>query len=315
MRPFVFLILGFLIFAVVFTIVIFMPQSNVQNISVTKIDLNRQPQPVVQSDPGGNYILEFFPEPSDMIKQPLAQAEPVPSEAGVQAELQTETTAQPNTTDVQKEIDKNRMMALIHDWVYTDFIEVGQNKQGTINKSRDNLSFSVYEGEELENGINVAELTNDSALLALGEATFYLRRAAPPDFYEEVKRTMRPLTPDEQTRAYDYYMRVYGDKFKEMSKNYTPPNGMPMPRQVTTEEQKQALDHYWKQYGQNFKQESANFKPQLYYNQNQREAYEKYWKEFGNGEPKPNFDEIFAQPNTSSPDSRLVPAEQLQTGQ
>lgn len=315
MRPFIFLIIGFLLFAVVFTVVIFLPQSTNQSVTVTKIDLNRQPLPVVQSDPGGNYILEFFPEPSDAIQNPM----PANTLTGVQPNVVPNQMQEPSTqtdpNEIQKELDKNRMLALIHDWVYTDFIAVGTTKQGTINKSRDNLSFSVFEGETLENGINIASLNNDSALLALGEAEFYLRRAAPPTFYEEVKRTLRPLTPQEQEQAYDYYMRVYGDKFKEMSKNYVPSNGMPPPRKVSEEEQRQGLEQYWQQYGKNFKQESANFKPQLYYNQNLRDAYEKYWKQFGNGDSKPNFDEIFASPNSVGPDARIVPAEQLQSGQ
>lgn len=314
MRVFVFLIIGFLIMAVVFTAVIFIPDSQQQSVNISKIDLNRQPQPVVKSDPGGDYILEFFPEPSAEIQDTsitdaLIDVQPTTENAVFQPGSQS------NSSNVQLELDKNRMLALIHDWIYTDYIEVGQTKQGTINKSRENVSFSIFEGDELNNGIVISSLNNNMAVLQLGESTFNLRRARPPSFYEDVKKTMRPLTPEEQEQAYDYYMRVYGDKFKEMNKDYKPPNGMPAPRRVSQEEQKKGLETYWEQYGKNFKQESANFKPQFYYNQDMREAYEKYWMQFGNGQEKPSFDEVFSNQNSSGPGSRLVPAEVLQQRQ
>lgn len=314
MRVFVFLIIGFLILAVVFTAVIFIPDTQQQSVQISKIDLNRQPQPVVKSDPGGDYILEFFPEPSaenqdSSLSDALIDAPPSAQKAIYQPDQNI------NSTDVQMELDKNRMLALIDDWVYTDYIEVGQTKQGTIKRSRENISFSIYEGEDLNNGIKIATLTSDVALLQLGEATFNLRRARQPSFFSDVKREIRPLTPEEQEQAYEYYMRVYGDKFKEMSRNYKPPNGMPKPRQVSQEEQQKALDTYMKQYGSQFKQESANYKPQFYYNQDMRKAYDKYWQQFHGGENKPSFDDAFANQAASGPDARLVPAELLQQRQ
>ncbi len=316
MRPFFLLIIGFLLFAVVFSVVIFLPHSDKTNVIVNRIDFNRQPQPVVQSDPGGDYILEFFPEPTPEQNDPslteaLQDAEPSPknSQSGTVAETALDSA------QVQKELDKNRIISLIHDWVYTDFMEVGRVKQGTIKKTRENLSFTVYEGEQLDNGIEIESLTNDAVLLALGEAKFPLRRAKQPKFYEEVKRTMRPLTPEEQEQAYDYYMRVYGDKFKEMSKNYKPPHGMPTPGRVSKEQQVKALEEYWSRYGKQFSKESANYKPEFHYPKNMRDAYEKYWNQFGNGQEKPQFEDIFEKPGNTGPDARLVPAEQLQQQQ
>ena len=93
--------------------------------------------------------------------------------------------------------------------------------------------------------------------MKLGEETFTLRRVEEPSFFGEVKQQMRPLTVEEQEKAYEYYMRRYGDKFKAYSASYEPPYGTQNPKRVTPEEKKKGLQDYLERYGKQFQSEAA----------------------------------------------------------
>jgi len=184
------------------------------------------------------------------------------------------------------------LMAMIDDWVYVSFTGFGEKKMGRIKKSREGSVFDVTEGEELENGIIIQSLTNEQATLRLGEALFHLRLAQEPDFFAEVRDNPRPLTPAEQKQAYEYYMKRYGDKFKEYSKQYQPPPGMQMPKPVTDEQMKKGLEEYQKRYGQKFQKEAEKYNNKYPMPQQQLENYKKYWQRFHPDKEMPDFESL-----------------------
>ena len=305
MRPFLFLIICAVVVVIVASVIIFSPEPAKTKIAVHLVDLNRQPQPVIQSDPAGSNILNFFPDPSEAL--PFQQEGDVETTETEAAPTPAESSGDANQALASKELDRNRLLALIDDWIYTEYKQVGATKIGTIQQTRSNVYLSIFEGRELENGIFVASLNSDAATLNLGEASFTLHRAQEPTFFVEVKQTLRPLTPDEQQQAYDYYMRVYGEKFKAWSEGYKPPNGMPMPQPITDEQKAKGLEEYWNRYGNQFHRENTQFKAPFFYGEKQRGEFDKYWDKFHPGVPKPAFEQIFGNANPLGPGARISP--------
>ena len=176
---------------------------------------------------------------------------------------------------------------------------------GTIRKTRENEILVVYEGKELDNGIKVAQLTVEACTLKLGHDILTLRRGEGPSLFQEVEQQMRPLTVEEQEKAYEYYMRRYGDKFKAYSAMYEPPYGTQNPRRVTEEEKQKGMQEYFDRYGKQFQKEAQQSPMQssFPYNEQQKENYIKYWQTFFPDRPMPAFDDVFKN-NTTVPGSR-----------
>jgi len=122
---------------------------------------------------------------------------------------------------------------------------------------------------------------------------------------------MRPLTVEEQEKAYEYYMRRYGDKFKAYSAMYEPPYGTQNPKRVTPEEKQRGLQDYFDRYGKQFQQEAQQNPVQFPYTE-QKENYIKYWQTFFPDRPMPSFDEVFNKNNPSAPGSRVETEPQSQ---
>ncbi|RJP21512.1 MAG: DUF2531 family protein [Candidatus Omnitrophota bacterium] len=294
---FILLFCVILVIAIVFVVVHAPTPSNVQ-IAVVPIDLERQPQPVMQSDPAANHILEFFPEAIESL--PLQTPEDithVPEPAPTQAQ-------KPETGD-PIEIQKYALLAHINDWVYEMYSQVGSTKLGQIKDTRQNTLMKVYEGKTLENGVEVVRLSAESVLLKLGEATFTLRLAEEPKFFEDIKKNPRALTPEEQSKAYDYYMIRWGDKFKEYSKGYQPPAGMQNPQPATLQMKQQGYKEYMERYGQKFQENGNTYQMPEINPEKQRELYKKYWEKFHPDREMPDFDQLFQTTIHSGPGARL----------
>lgn len=295
---------------VVFT-VIYSPNSGKTDLAVVRIDMADQPQPVLQSDPAADHVLEFFPKPDEWPSvQPTQQADKKDEK---QSDNETTANNPPPTGQLDIESDKGRLMALIEDWAYVDFSEIISKeitrKTGKIQQSRSQTFLDVTEGQTLDNGIKIKQLTNEAAVLNLGQAVFRLRMAKVPAFFAEVRDSMRPLTPDEQEQAYDYYMARFGEKFIELSKDYKPPYGTQMPQKVTSEEHRKGLEQYMNTYGKQFQNEAkmngAQNPNNFPYSTQQREAYQKYWQRFHPGQPMPDFDTVFNTGNQVGPGARI----------
>lgn len=300
MRAFLVILTCFIVVGIVLFAMLQAPAPQKPQIAVSRIDAVQRPQPVLQSDPVADRILDSFPEPSQIIP-----ATPAENTAAVP------TVTQPIAPNIPKpgpgkSEDLNRLLALIDDWIYVDYSQIGaQNKTGTIRKTRENELIGVFEGKELENGIKVAKLTDDACTLQLGKESFSLRRVEEPSFFQEVKQQMRPLTVEEQEKAYEYYMRRYGDKFKAYSAMYEPPYGTQNPRPVTPQEREKGLQDYFDRYGKQFQQEAQQNKSSFPYTEQQKENYKKYWQTFFPDRPMPAFDEMFNKNNQLTPGARV----------
>jgi hypothetical protein len=177
------------------------------------------------------------------------------------------------------------------DWIYVDYTQVASTKRGRLEHLKTKEQRQIWEGMELENDVVVASLSPEAAVMQLADATWALRIVRKPAFFEELMRERRPLTPDEQREALDYYMRVYGDRMRELSKHYKPLPGVSFPSSPPTKEQiEESKQRYMQLYGQQFMQEQA-LRPTMPPTslEQQRQNFEKYWKTYHPGEPMPPF--------------------------
>lgn len=250
-------------------------------------------RPVVQG--ASQRVLEFFPDPEEM--RELANVQPV-----VDPNAHT-ATSQPIIPD--QSMDENRLLALIDDWVYVQYFQIGGDKKGRIHKSREDVMMDVTEGDVLENGITIQTLTSEQATLRLGEALFHMRLSREPEFFADLRTNPRPLSPEEQKKAYDYYMARYGDKFKMFSKSYKAPLDFQTPRHVTQQQQQQAIQQYMQQHGNQFQQERGDFPTSVPYSAEQRENFREYWQKTHPDKPMPNFEDVYRI-------NELGPAERVQ---
>ncbi|MBD3267370.1 hypothetical protein GF373_11940 [bacterium] len=303
---------GLILFTCLFVIgiIIFVvtnePINTQPSLHVPRIEITHQSLPIMKDDVDSDRIFQFFPE--EALRPQSATQE-------TQASGQTDQGDSPKSVTggiSLQNADRQRLLALINDWRYVNFSQIGQSKQGRINQVRENKMLTVFEGDQLDNGIKVARLSGEAATLKYGEAMYHLPLAIEPDFIKEMRedpQKMRPLTPEEQQQAYEYYMRVYGHKFKAYSEGYKPPPGMKMPRQMTKEMHEKSLQKYMERYGNQYKKEGEQYKQPFPYAKNQKEQFEKYWKKYHPEKPMPSFDEIQSYQNQFGSANRFRDAE------
>ncbi len=280
-------------------VVVNVPTQSKKEIAVKPIDIERQPKPVVEADPAAKHILDFFPKET----QPLPVQVP-PDITEVPQPVPTEEPAASQPKD-RKELDKHNLLAYVHDWVYETYSQVGTTKLGHIRDTRQNVLIKVFVGKQFDNGIEVTQLTAEHVLLKLGESTFRLRRAEVPDFFEDIKKNPRALTPEEQAQAYEYYMIRWGDKFKELSKGYQPPVGMQNPRPITEEEKEKGREEYLKRYGQKFEHHGKNYKVPEMNPEKQQELYQRYWEKYHPNRKMPDFSGMMQSQIHTGPGARV----------
>ncbi|MDX9754852.1 MAG: hypothetical protein RBU29_12890 [bacterium] len=298
----------FLVIGIILVVVTNDPVSTKVEVVAPKVVLSHMSVPIMKYDGDPERVLEFFP---------ALQVPDAPAEAATQEiEPGTSMVAQPAQSESgfsSQGEDRARLLALIDDWVYVNFSQVGQTKQGRINQTKKNQVLTVYEGDQLESGIQVTLLTNAAATLRLGEAVYNLPLAVEPEFFKELRSTNnpRPLTPDEQKQALEFYMNRWGHKFKAMSEGYQPPPGMMMPQQMTPEQNQKGLEEYRKRYGQLNPHSPNDVKVPYPYPAQQRENFENYWKRFHPGEPMPDFEQLESYRNQFGPGNRIQSADEL----
>lgn len=265
-------------------------------VNVLRIALNDQPRPLAPNERSNGSVLDLFPEMKDAA-----------------VILQDDLIAPPQTTvdhayvPPSDEInDKARLLSLVNDWVYVNYSQLGQKKNGTIQKTRSSEYFVVFEGQTLENGVTVFQVSEEQVALHLGEAAFALRLAKKPDFFDEIRKNPRALTREEQVEAYEYYLKRFGDKFKAVSENYEPLPGYQMPTRITAEQQKQAMEDYQKRFGRQFKREQMMYGKTVPSSNldEQKQNFRKYWDQFHPSEPMPDY-ETYLQANDLGPASRF----------
>ncbi|MGC9326160.1 MAG: hypothetical protein ACP5I1_00870 [Candidatus Hinthialibacter sp.] len=308
MRAFLLLFTCFVVVGIVLFAMMQAPAPQKTEISVSRIDAVKRPLPVLQNEPAADSILDSFPLPTE----PPAASSSEESAAAPPDVVQPVNPASPQQS-LKDRSNLNRLLALIDDWIYEDFSQIGSQKTGTIRKTREKELLGVFEGKELENGIKVARLTDDACTLSLGDESFTLRRVEEPAFFQEVKQKMRPLTVEEQEKAYEYYMRRYGDKFKAYSAMYEPPFGTQNPKRVTAEQKQRAMEDYFKRYGSQFQKEAQQSPVKFPYTEQQKENYIKYWQTFFPDRPMPSFEDLFTdQSRQVGPGARIQTEEPSQ---
>ncbi len=287
-----------LVVVLIVFIVVNAPVDKKEQITVNTIELERLPKPVLQSDPAADHVLEFFPEPKDSL--PLE----APPEITTVPQSQTPQSGQKENPKNVMIHQKHNLLALIHDWVYVTYSQIGSTKLGHIHDTRNNVMIKIFEGKIFDNGVEVTKLSPDRALLKLGEATFPLQRAEKPSFFEEIEEKPRALTPEEQVQAYEYYMKRWGHKFQEYSKGYQPPPGMQNPQPVSPEMKKKGLEQYKERYAKKFKRNEKEYRMPALNAETQREMYKKYWQKYHPDREMPDFDNIYKSTLNESPGSR-----------
>ncbi|MBI1389288.1 MAG: hypothetical protein GC154_12655 [bacterium] len=285
MRVFLVLFCCLLVAGIVAITVLHTPEMSRKAVDVKRIALSVQPRPVPEGGRHDDAVLDLFPEIDQSVQQEIFNAQA--NDANAMQPGQTTSNRQPVSDETS---DKARLMALINDWTYTNYSQLGQKKIGTINSN--SRSFEVLEGETLDNGVVVNQLTDEQATLVLGEAAFALRLAKMPDFFKDIRTNPRAMTREEQVQAYEYYMKRYGDKFKEWSKAYQPLPGMEIPKRISPEQHQKGMEEYQKRYGQMFQKQREMYPVPTLYPEELRANFREYWQKNHPNHPMPDFDSI-----------------------
>ncbi len=287
------------IVAVVVAVTVFLPTTPVKStVEAPRLALAEQPRPLAPSGRSSDAILDLFPELTDanIIIQDDIYSPPV------------STTANGPYVPPSDEInDKARLLSLVNDWIYVNYSQLGQKKNGTIQKTRTSEYFVVFEGQQLENGVSVYQVTENQVTLHLGEAAFALRLAKKPSFFDEVRKNPRALTREEQVEAYEYYLKRFGDKFKALSQNYEPLPGYQMPTRITQEQQQKAMQDYQQRFGRQFQREQMMYgktSSNMTLDQ-QKKNFRTYWEKFHPDDPMPNY-ETYLKANEVGPADRFT---------
>ncbi|MDP8246225.1 MAG: hypothetical protein P9L94_19235 [Candidatus Hinthialibacter antarcticus] len=284
--------------AAVVAITVFKPTAPVTStVEAPRIALAEQPRPLAPGGRGSDSILELFPELKD-------------AAVILQDDLFTPPTtmaAEPYVPPSDEINDKARLLSLVNDWIYVNFSQLGQKKNGTIQKTRTSEYFIVFEGQTLETGITVHQVSEDQVTLHMGEAAFALRLAKKPEFFDDVRKNPRALTRDEQVEAYEYYLKRFGDKFKALSQNYEPLPGYQMPTKITAQQQQKAMQDYQEKHGRVFQREQMMYGKTATNStlDEQKVNFRKYWQQFHPSEPMPDY-ETYLQANDVGPAKRIL---------
>lgn len=241
--------------------------------------------PLTTPTPAKDAFVEYFPQ----IGTPTALQQPA-TLATREVPAVAPTATPTEGVDIQEDDPaKVVLLSLLADWIYTDYTQVASTKRGRLEHLKTKEQREIWEGIELENDVVVASLSSEAAVIQLADATFSLRIVRRPAFFDELMKKPRPLTPEEQQEALDYYMRVHGDRMRELSKHYKPLPGVTLPSSPPTREEIQkSRERYMQMYGQRFKQEES-LSPTVMPSQQQRQNFERYWKTYRPGEPMPPF--------------------------
>jgi hypothetical protein len=306
MRAFLLLFTGMFVIGVIVFVVVSTPEPTQPEIVVPRLDTAFQFSPVIQNEVDPEAIMRYFPDVSEIIIGDASAEQPAENTSPSRLE---EAGIKPHGVAMDKE-DRSALLAMIDDWVYINFSQIGATKRGRINQTRTNNILTVTEGEVLSNGIEVAQLSTEAATLRLGQSVYHLPLAIEPDFFKEMKdsKNPRPLTPDEQKVALDYYMRRYGHKFKALSEGYQPPPGMKMPQQMTQEEYQESMRKYMNRQGMTFQAENEQFGSSSAQTEQQKEYFRQYWQKYHPDRPMPNFEDLQTMQNQFGPANRILPS-------
>ncbi len=241
--------------------------------------------PLSTPTPEADAFVEYFPQtatpPSEEIAVPQEEETPV----------QPESTPTPVKEALSEDTAMNTLLAVLADWIYTDYTQIASKKMGRLEHIRNKEKREISEGTQLERGVEVASLSPEKAVMQLADATFPLRIVRRPSFFDDPEKRWGPRTPEEQREGLEYYMRVYGDKMRAIAKNYKPLPGVEVPKSPPTKEEiQESKERYMQMYGDRFQQQQALQQGlQLSRPEIQRRNFERYWRTYHPDKPIPNM--------------------------
>ncbi len=196
------------------------------------------------------------------------------------------------STSVIQEVTSNPELALaqrVLGLAYIQYAQLGTTKRGRMENGRGDI-YSVFEGYALPGGVVVRKLGPRAAVVQLNEATRTLKKINRPGMFDDLDiRRGRPLTPEEQALARNYYNDRFGDVMRDLSKNYKPPNGGQMPHPRTPEETAELKKKYMEDFGNRMSEEQKRAAP-LYQKRDlalEHKHKVEYWKRFFPDKPLP----------------------------
>jgi len=241
---------------------------------------------------GTDAFIEYFPTPEATAPEDVSATTPETPEPEPAA------SPTPLTEAMSDDTAMNVLLAVLADWIYTDYTQIASKKIGRLEHIRSKEKREIWEGKSLEREVIVTSLSPEVAVMELGDVTFPLRIVRRPSFFDDPEKRWKPRTPEEQREGLEYYMRVYGDKMRAIAKNYKPLPGVEVPKRPPTEEETQkSKERYMQMYGNKFQQQQAlqtrNLltKPEI-----QRRNFENYWRIYHPDKPMPTMP---VQPNGS----------------
>lgn len=161
--------------------------------------------------------------------------------------------------------DRVRLGELATNYVYRAFSQFGGTRTGRLEDNRipnGERIVSVTEGDVLEGGMVVLQLDPSFCVLALGDATYRLKRIGREidDLLREIQENPRPLTDEEKQLAMELYNARYGDKFREYKARNPGARQLPV---LTEEEQAANRAKYFLKYKDLYRKQFENYKQQL----------------------------------------------------
>jgi hypothetical protein len=241
--------------------------------------------PISTPTPSAETFVELFPTIVIPTRVPVTEEPSVAPEPSIPQPEQTPEAEVPPI-----EPGRNALINLLLNWNYVDFTQIASTKRGRLEHFGTKEQREVTEGMPFEHDIVVASLSPEAAIMQLGSATYALPLIKVPAFLENLKNRKGPLTPEEQQQGLDYYMQIYGNKMKELSRDYRPLPGVNLPKPPSKQQIEESKRRYKEVYGRQFQQEQALTGQQnLDSAETQRQNFERYWRTYHPDKPMPTF--------------------------
>jgi hypothetical protein len=191
------------------------------------------------------------------------------------------------------ESDQEKLERITSNWVYRGFAGVGEENTGRfteiIEDWKTTEEFFIRQGAE-RRGVQVVKLSKLAATVGLGEATLAMPLVR--DIRVNLSERGMPAIPSEGEvkAAMTHYSEVYGKRFREMAKHYTPKPGeiMPPPEPPSPEQVATAKARYMATWAPQFQRASdqrtpvpGEIIPKPHLNEyDEQEAVDAYYRRF-----------------------------------
>ena len=151
------------------------------------------------------------------------------------------------------------LLAKTSQWVYREFIELGDEKLGKIQNHETNELWQVQEGE-VYNDVVISRLTYNTCAVALGDASRAIPLTPPLEIPRDEIFKGPPAQEDIEKRV-KYYKDFIQPTFEAMASKYTPGPHETMPVPLSEEEIAKNVEHYMKHIAPTFAERAKHYTP------------------------------------------------------